>query len=291
MSGGFCPFGHVPISSPTDPRKLRGDRNGIPKRPELITDKALRAWLRAGPVDRGIGDGLTFVASAHGAAACKASWVLRFRFGGAAKEKVLGRYPDLSLAQAREKARSDRALIQQDIDVAAGKRLAQLDARRTHSVKTAPRPTSAAPNTPLVVQAIDPQRATVCRLVQAWLDRYIPPRYKHPDRIQAVLERHLYPTLGTTRARDVVPLDVDRLLVATVARGAPTVANDLLRYLVRLFKYPLVLGWATGNPAASFGSRDAHLRAFRAGERAGHVAAAGAMRAQDGAALGPVERV
>ncbi|MBN4967616.1 DUF4102 domain-containing protein [Stenotrophomonas maltophilia] len=175
MSGGFCPFGHVPISSPTDPRKLRGDRNGIPKRPELITDKALRAWLRAGPVDRGIGDGLTFVASAHGAAACKASWVLRFRFGGAAKEKVLGRYPDLSLAQAREKARSDRALIQQDIDVAAGKRLAQLDARRTHSVKTAPRPTSAAPNTPLVVQAIDPQRATVCRLVQAWLDRYIPP--------------------------------------------------------------------------------------------------------------------
>ncbi|MBA0225051.1 DUF4102 domain-containing protein [Stenotrophomonas maltophilia] len=147
----------------------------MPKRPELITDKALRAWLRAGPVDRGIGDGLTFVASAHGAAACKASWVLRFRFGGAAKEKVLGRYPDLSLAQAREKARSDRALIQQDIDVAAGKRLAQLDARRTHSVKTAPRPTSAAPNTPLVVQAIDPQRATVCRLVQAWLDRYIPP--------------------------------------------------------------------------------------------------------------------
>lgn len=84
-----------------------------------------------------------------------------------------------------------------------------------------------------------------------------PTRYKHPDRIQAVLERHLYPTLGTTRARDVVPLDVDRLLVATVARGAPTVANDLLRYLVRLFKYPMVLGWATGNPAASFGLRDA----------------------------------
>lgn len=63
--------------------------------------------------------------------------------------------------------------------------------------------------------------------------------------------------LGTPRARDVVPLDVDRLLVATVARGAPTVANELLRYLVRLFKHPMVLGWATGNPAASFGLRDA----------------------------------
>lgn len=226
-------------------------------RSELVTDKTLRAWLRAGPVDRGIGDGLTFVASARGAAAGKASWVLRFRFAGAAKGKVLGRYPDLSLAQAREKARSDRALIQQGIDVAAAKRLAQLDARRAHRAKTAPRQKSVAPNTPLDVQAIDPAQATVGQLGQAWLDRYITPRYKQPDRIRAVLERHLYPTLGTTRVRDVVPLDVDRLLVATVARGAPTVANDLLRYLVRLFKYALILGWASGNPAASFGLRDA----------------------------------
>ncbi|MGX9779341.1 tyrosine-type recombinase/integrase [Stenotrophomonas maltophilia] len=100
-----------------------------------------------------------------------------------------------------------------------------------------------------------PPSAGWCR--PGWTATSPPPRYKHPDRIQAVLERHLYPTLGTTRARDVVPLDVDRLLVATVARGAPTVANDLLRYLVRLFKYPMVLGWATGNPAASFGLRDA----------------------------------
>lgn len=143
------------------------------KRPELITDKTLRAWLRAGPVDRAIGDGLTFVASARGAAAGKTSWVLRFRFGGAAKEKVLGRYPDMSLAQTREKARSDLALIQQGIDVAAAKRLAPLDARRAHSAKTAPRPKPAAPNTPLNVRAIDLQRATVCQLGQAWLDRYI----------------------------------------------------------------------------------------------------------------------
>lgn len=53
-----------------------------------------------------------------------------------------------------------------------------------------------------------------------------------------------------------MPLDVDRLLVATVARGVSTVANDLLRYLVLLFKHALVLGWATSNPAANLGLRD-----------------------------------
>ena len=41
------------------------------------TDKTLRAWLTAGPVDRGIGDGLTFVASEAGAREGKASWIRR----------------------------------------------------------------------------------------------------------------------------------------------------------------------------------------------------------------------
>ncbi|CAM4331141.1 MULTISPECIES: Arm DNA-binding domain-containing protein [Stenotrophomonas] len=62
-------------------------------RSELVTDGALRVWLRTGPADR-----LIFVASPCGTAFGKASWVLRFRFVGAAREKVLGRYPDLSLA-------------------------------------------------------------------------------------------------------------------------------------------------------------------------------------------------
>jgi hypothetical protein len=38
--------------------------------------------------------------------------LLRYRFGGANKEKVLGRYPALSLKSARELAHRDRAQIQ-----------------------------------------------------------------------------------------------------------------------------------------------------------------------------------
>jgi hypothetical protein len=55
------------------------------------TERNLRAWLAAGPVNRGIGDGLTFVASQPSAQQGKASWILRFRFGGRHREKVLGR--------------------------------------------------------------------------------------------------------------------------------------------------------------------------------------------------------
>jgi hypothetical protein len=86
-----------------------------------ITDRELRAWLSAGTVDRGVGEGLTFVASSTAAAAGKASWILRYRINGRSKEKVLGRYAELSLKDAREQVRQDRAQIARGVDVAARK--------------------------------------------------------------------------------------------------------------------------------------------------------------------------
>ena len=76
---------------------------------KIATDKTLKAWLSAGPVDRGVGDGLTFVATKAGACLGKASWIVRYRHGGKGKEKVIGRYPDIPLKDAREFARKDRA--------------------------------------------------------------------------------------------------------------------------------------------------------------------------------------
>ncbi|MDS4059246.1 MAG: Arm DNA-binding domain-containing protein [Candidatus Contendobacter sp.] len=80
----------------------------------VLTDTQLRAWIKTGvPLARADGSGLTFTLSAAGTAA----WVLRYRFGGAPRELTLGRYPDLSLAEARKLARLHRARIQQGEDV------------------------------------------------------------------------------------------------------------------------------------------------------------------------------
>ena len=66
-----------------------------------LTDLQIRKWIKAGePVAKADGDGLTFTLSAKGTAA----WVLRYRFGGKGRELTLGRYPDLTLAKARELA-------------------------------------------------------------------------------------------------------------------------------------------------------------------------------------------
>jgi hypothetical protein len=51
--------------------------------------------------------------------ACTASWVLRYRHNGRARECSIGRYPDIGLAAARGMASELRGRIQKGEDVTA----------------------------------------------------------------------------------------------------------------------------------------------------------------------------
>jgi len=194
------------------------------------TDKNLRAWLNAGPVDRGVGDGLTFVASEAGSQQGKASWILRYRFGGREREKVLGRYPDISLKDARDLARKDRALLQQGQDVSAIKRKERLKAIDVHKVEG---------------------------LANIWHERYIKGKYKHPEVVERVIRLHIKPVIGKLPVEEVRPVHIDRVLTKIVAGGAPTVANDALRYLFRMFHFAVKRKWIESNPAYGFEISDA----------------------------------
>jgi integrase len=204
------------------------DTSRAPRRP--ITDRELKAWLAAGAVDRGVGEGLTFVASGTSALAGKASWILRFRLHGRPKEKVLGRYPELSLKDARDVVRQDRARIERGVDVAAAK---QAEKAQLFQVPT------------------------VDRLADIWLARYIEPRYKYPEVVARVLRRHVRPVLGKLVPADVQPSHIDHVLTRIVAAGAPTVANDALRYMNRMFRMAVRNQWIERNPAADFELLDA----------------------------------
>lgn len=194
------------------------------------TDKNLRAWLNAGPVDKMIGDGLIFVASEAGARRGKASWILRYRFGGRQREKVLGRYPDISLKDARELARKDRALLQQGIDVSAVKRQEKLRAADMHNV---------------------------IGLGKVWFERYIAGNYKHPQVVERVLRRHVYPVIGKLPVEEVRPVHIDTVLTKIVVGGAPTVANDAMRYMFRMFHFAVKRKWIDSNPVYGFEISDA----------------------------------
>jgi hypothetical protein len=251
----------------------------------IATDRTLRAWLSAGPVDRGVGDGLTFVATEASARMGKASWILRYRFAGRNKEKVIGRYPDISLKDARELARNNRAQIQQGVDVASEKRRKKLEAVDQHNV---------------------------VGLGKLWMERDIIPHYAHPEVVERVIRRHINPVIGKLPVEEVRPVHIDDVLTRIVKAGAPTVANDALRYLFRMFHFAVKRKWIETNPAYGFEISDAGgtetprerwlnrqeltalAEAMRTNselwthQRAGHLAAVGPVRTQDGTAFGQV---
>ncbi|QLB63463.1 tyrosine-type recombinase/integrase [Paraburkholderia caribensis] len=82
---------------------------------KALTDVQLRRFVKEGaPVAKSDGDGLTFTLSAGGTAA----WILRFYHGGRRQELTLGRYPDITLTEARARAAKKRAALSDGINPA-----------------------------------------------------------------------------------------------------------------------------------------------------------------------------
>ena len=63
--------------------------------------------------------------------------------------------------------------------------------------------------------------------------------------------------LGSLAPQDVQPTHIDHVLTRIVAGGAPTVANDALRYMSRMFRMAVRHHWIDRNPAADFDWVDA----------------------------------
>ncbi|TDP62108.1 tyrosine-type recombinase/integrase [Roseateles toxinivorans] len=197
---------------------------------DRVTDKKLLASRASGATTRGVGDGLTFVSSPRSAALGKASWVLRYRVAGLQRELTLGRYPDLTLKAARELARQKRLLVQHGIDVAVQKQVEKLAILEQHNVSG---------------------------LAQAWYERHIANRLKHPGVVERVIRNYIKPTIGKLPISEVRPAHIDLVLARIVAAGAPTVANEALRYLFRMFHFAAKRRWIEGNPVAGFDLSDA----------------------------------
>lgn len=185
-----------------------------------LSDVQLKVWIKAGePIaGKSDGQGLTFTLSSKGTA----SWVLRYRLVGKARELTLGRYPDMTLSKAREIAAAKRVEVQQLVDVAAIKQQKKAEAKKAQNVS---------------------------QLAELWLDNAIRHKHRHPEVTERVFKRDILPALGKKDASKITTPEVTRLLAKITASGRPTVSNDALRYLKSMFAYGEVLGMVERSPA------------------------------------------
>lgn len=201
-----------------------------------LTDMRIRAWIRAGERFEGRSDGGGLYLRYRAADAVPV-WRFRYRFGGVPRVVILGDYGSLSLSDARKEARRMAARVLLGIDPAGEKKERKREA--VAKIKA------------------ERLRVTVGQLADDYFERMVLGRWKHPNIVRARIEKDIKPNMGRLFVEDVKPAHVDEMLQAVLKRGAPTVANDVLRWIRRMFDYAVKRHMIPYNPAAAFDLSDA----------------------------------
>lgn len=189
-----------------------------------LTDIALRAWIKTGqPVAKADSGGLTFTMSAHQASQKGGTWVLRYRFGGKPRELTLGRYPDITLAVARQLAAEARVRISQGADPAREKQLSRIERAGAKDFRAL---------------ASDYMEKAFPRLA----DTTVKQRRQH-------IEGVILPKLGSLPAREVTGADVVALIESVGAKSV-NVAELVFTALSEIFKHGIARRVVVANPCA-----------------------------------------
>ncbi|WP_313540563.1 tyrosine-type recombinase/integrase [Sphingomonas sp.] len=146
-------------------------------------------------------------------------WRMKYRFDS--KEKLLsfGRYPDLSLAEARLRRAEARVALGQGRDPGASNK--------------------------------SPAGKTFEQAARAWhencegnLDE------SHARRLMTRLERDAFPVLGDRPLRSITSADVLAMVRTVEARGALDVSRRIKQHVSQIYRFAIPQGWADQDPAA-----------------------------------------
>ncbi|MCF2862911.1 site-specific integrase [Pseudoalteromonas sp. Cnat2-41] len=169
------------------------------------------------------GNGLSFVVPKRG----EPYWSLRYTFNEKRREKSLGKFGQLTLAEARGEAEKVRALIRDGID-------------------------------PLSIGSVESlEGMTFDQLFKDMYQSKLLKRNKHPDIPKSKYENNVSSHIGHLKVEQVTAIHVRNILDSITNSGRRTVSNDVLGLLKQLFKHAIQLGITSNNPASAFSCIDA----------------------------------
>lgn len=196
----------------------------------------IKTWLKADERFEGRSDG-NGLYLCYRASFATPKWRFRYNLSGKARAMWIGSYGELSLAKARETVRLLSARVALGYDVAGEKK-----ERKASAIAK--------------IEA-DKNARRVSDLATEYFERQILGRWKHPDILRRRIDKDINPSIGHLKADEVKPRHIDDMLQKIIARGAPTIANDVLRWTRRIFNYGIKRQILEVNPAAAFDLSDA----------------------------------
>jgi hypothetical protein len=187
-----------------------------------LTDKAIQALKPADrPYKKTDAAGLHLLVTPAGGRL----WRFKYRFGGKEKLLALGRYPDMSLRQAREARDRARAALNDGRD--PGRQKAAVERGTTNPSET--------------FEAL--AREWHAHQAPIWMDR-------HPDDVINSLQRLVFPAIGPLHVKEIsVPKALEVLRVVENGSGAET-AHRVRQRMSAVFVYAISKGVGQTDPAA-----------------------------------------
>ncbi|MGZ8158854.1 MAG: tyrosine-type recombinase/integrase [Methylobacter sp.] len=201
-----------------------------------LTDIQIKAWIRNGEHFEGRSDGDGLYISYRETFAVPI-WRLRYKIKGVSRWMTMGSYTNLSLADARKQAKELRARVSLGYDVAAEKQERKSEAVGKMEAKK--------------------NAFTAGQLADEYFTKNILGRWKHPNIVRSRIEKDIKPNIGKIPVDEVKPMHISKMLDSVNQRGAPTVANDVLRWTKRMFDYAIKRHMVQFNPASAFDLSDA----------------------------------
>ncbi|MGB5807899.1 tyrosine-type recombinase/integrase [Castellaniella sp.] len=149
-------------------------------------------------------------------------WRYRYRLSGKAQVFAIGRYPDVTLAQARRERDRVRGLIRQGI----------------HPLR------DAAPD----IAPITP--TSFGSAAQTWLAANSQWSPGYARQIRRYFEKDVLPAIGDAAIVDLTPADIRTLIETVAGRGARCAALLVQQWVSQVFSHAVVQGLCEDNPAS-----------------------------------------
>jgi integrase len=191
--------------------------------PKALSDASVRnAKAKTKPYKLSDGEGLFLLVTPAG----RKYWRLKYHFAGKEKLLALGVYPEVSLADARERRTQARKALAAGNDPAEAKRVAKR-------------------------LGVEKSQNTFESLAREWhqnrLETWNP---EHAAKILKRLERHVFPAVGSRPIADVTTSELLAVLRKIEQHGSE-IAHRMLQISNQIFLFAVVTDRAANNPAAS----------------------------------------
>jgi integrase len=170
-------------------------------------------------------------------------WRWKYRFQGEYRLMAFGRYPDISLADARAVHASARAQLLRGLDPMAERRM-----EKSAELESKQRALAEANG-----DVVNPFREVAAQWFEKWkvgkVDRYA--RDTETRLNSDVLSR-----IGDRPIAAIKPPEIANMIIAIEQRGAADIARRSLQNTQQIFRYAMAFGLAEQNPAAAFRPSD-----------------------------------